>query len=536
MVYRLSACLALLIVGVIAIRTLVSRRKSFLRNLQGPKSQSFWLGNERDLSYQNEVGDIELKWMRSYGSVWRRTACLGEDHLMVADPKALQYILHGSGYHFPKRADVVQFYKMIAGRGLLWAHGKVHQRQRRILNPAFSAPQIKSLLPVFQNVASKLVQKWKDEVIPSDPSGTPMVNVCPWLNRTTLDIIGEAGFDFQFGSLDNAQAPLVQLFESWVTLHTLYPSELGLVFKSTWKYLPEWLLDLFWYLPRHELRQSRLFLEFLRGLSRTIVEKGMIKNEGNDMMSALLRANGSKDHNSTMSIDEVVDQIAILLITGHHTVAGSTIWFLWEIAKHPEDQERIRSEIASARAKNVSGGDLTVADLESMVFTTAAIQESLRLHPLFWMLAREAERDDVIPLAFPVTTKSGEQISAIPVQKGTHVDIAIDVYHRLPAVWGEDADQWNPQRFLDPERTKQATVGAYSNLLNFSGGIRGCIGWRFSVLEMQVIATSLLENFEISLPPQNEQTRVFRKPGGTMAPMMNGVEGAWMGLVIKPLR
>lgn len=49
---------------------------------------------------------------------------------------------------------------------------------------------------------------------------------------------------------------------------------------------------------------------------------------------------------------------------------------------------------------------------------------------------------------------------------------------------------------------------------------------------MQVIATTLLENFKISLPTQNEKTRVYRKPSGLMSPMIEGVRGAWMGLVI----
>jgi len=54
----------------------------------------------------------------------------------------------------------------------------------------------------------------------------------------------------------------------------------------------------------------------------------------------------------------------------------------------------------------------------------------MRLHPIVYWLVREAGRDDVIPLASPITTKSGERISSIPVMKGTTIDIAIDVYNR----------------------------------------------------------------------------------------------------------
>jgi hypothetical protein len=54
----------------------------------------------------------------------------------------------------------------------------------------------------------------------------------------------------------------------------------------------------------------------------------------------------------------------------------------------------------------------------------------MRVHPIVYRLIREAGRDDVIPLAFPSTTKSGKQINSIPVMKGTAIDIAIDVYNR----------------------------------------------------------------------------------------------------------
>jgi hypothetical protein len=54
----------------------------------------------------------------------------------------------------------------------------------------------------------------------------------------------------------------------------------------------------------------------------------------------------------------------------------------------------------------------------------------MRLHPIVYALGREASRDDIIPLAFPTTTKAGKQITSIPVTKGTTIDIAIDVYNR----------------------------------------------------------------------------------------------------------
>jgi cytochrome P450 len=62
-----------------------------------------------------------------------------------------------------------------------------------------------------------------------------------------------------------------------------------------------------------------------------------------------------------------------LLFAGHSTSSLSLDWYLWEIAKHPEAQERIRAEIAATRAKSGSR-ELSTADLDSMAFMQATLK------------------------------------------------------------------------------------------------------------------------------------------------------------------
>ena len=100
------------------------------------------LGHEKDIHYQNEVGDLDFQWMRQYGTAWRVGGCLGvghvdrlspchcsrstiiqEDVLMLADPKGLQHILQGSAYNYPKSGEDRQFLRLMTGDGLAWVHG-----------------------------------------------------------------------------------------------------------------------------------------------------------------------------------------------------------------------------------------------------------------------------------------------------------------------------------------------------------------------------------------------------------------------------
>ena len=69
-------------------------------------------------------------------------------------------------------------------------------------------------------------------------------------------------------------------------------------------------------------------------------------------------------------------EYSTLLLAGHDTTANTLTWFLWEVAKHPESQDRIRAEIKAVRAQN-GEERLSPADLDNMVYTQAALKVSL---------------------------------------------------------------------------------------------------------------------------------------------------------------
>lgn len=140
-----------------------------------------------------------------------------------------------------------------------------------------------------------------------------------------------------------------------------------------------------------------------------------------------------------------------MLVAGHDTTASSLTWLLYELSKHPEDQQRIRDEIKIARANAEARGDddLLPSDFNNMNFTNAVIkvclplvldilfsssfvsQEGLRLHPIVPLLVREADSDDVIPLSQPIETRSGKIINEIPISKGQGITASICAYNRL---------------------------------------------------------------------------------------------------------
>ncbi|KAG2058507.1 cytochrome P450 [Suillus hirtellus] len=533
MISGVAICLVVLI-AYIAWR---NTQRYNLKDIRGPASHSFWLGSEKVVRNAQQVGDLEFQWARQYGSTWMVKECLGEEVLWTADPRALQYVFHTSGYRFSKRTVVTETTRLFTGESILTADAVDHQRHRKIMNPAFGAAQLRTFLPVFRRSAARLSQKWKDIIQLGDKSDGCIVNVSETLSRMTLDVIGEVAFDYRFGVLNDngVDNELVQAFNNLFIDTLLNPSSWDIIFKSTWRFIPQPVLKYLKYLPYKEYRRFATYLQTAIRTGKTIInEKAASTEKGSkDIISILVQSNLMEDARAQLSEREILSQIATLLVAGHDTTASSLTWLLYELSKHPEDQQRIRDEIKAVRTSAAARGDddLLPSDFNNMDFTNAVIKEGLRLHPIVPTLIREADSDDVIPLSQPIETRSGKIINEIPISKGQGITASICTYNRLQSVWGEDADVWNPSRFLDNDREK-SSLGVFANLMTFSAGLRGCIGWRFAVLEMQAVLVELVENFEYRFP---EGVEMVRLNAGLMVPMVEGKmhEGVQMPLEVS---
>lgn len=524
-------------VGVLVWGIQRLRRRS-IRHLRGP-DYGWLMGNALDINLQDQAGDVDFKWLKEYGSAWRMGGPLGDDVLMVADPKALQHILHKSGYHYPKRQDGRVFAEMITGRGIVWASSDEHPRHRKIMNPAFTTPQLRSFLTLFQNSAAKMCGMLESELV-----GKPdeVIKFNDWLMRTTLDIIGESAFDYDYGALEDEENEVSKAFKNMFAESVLYPSKFTIIFRTLWLYVPYSIARLVNYLPFGEYKRFRHTMTVVNKVSKGLIAektKAFQAGEdfsGRDVMSVL--ANLSENPSTRLNAEEMAAQMATLTLAGHDTTANTLTWLFWELAKVPEYQEKMRAEVAEFRKVVVDRGDdnFGIDDLNAMKYCLAAIKETLRMHPIVYQLIRAAGRDDVIPLAYPIVDKNGNTVSSIPVSAGQGIMISICSYQRMKEVWGEDADTWNAERWFDLDLKKMINVGPFSNLVSFSGGIRACIGWQFSLIEMQALVATLLESFKFELPP--DKPEIVRMPSGLMGPMVRGKfhEGFAMPLKVTPLK
>ncbi|PIL24888.1 cytochrome P450 [Ganoderma sinense ZZ0214-1] len=514
-----------------------------LRKVRGPPSPSWWMGHLQQVNHQFEVGDLDGQWVREYGTVWRTKGIMGEDELVVADPKALQHIFHKSGYRFPKSAIARQITREIAGEGILYAMDRDHSRIRKIMNPAFTASQLKSFLPLFRSSAQKLGQKWRD-ILATTANSSERVNVQAWLARCTLDVIGEVGFDIQCGALDDSLNPVMKAYKNMFSDAIPFPSNFTLLFRSFWHWIPMPILKFVQYIPTKDHTRFRQTLKVINDFAKSLIEEkteAVLSGAGEkekDIMSILVKANASEDPKSRLTDEEMMSQMATFLLAGHETTASVLTWLLYELARHPEYQQKMRDEVRAIRARVAERGDadFSVADLDAMTYCFAAMKEVLRLHPIVYTLGRVASRDDVLPLASPITNADGEVVSEVAVPKGTSVVISIWAYNRLPSIWGADADEFNPHRFIEHEKMGATYVGVTSNLMTFSAGMQACLGWRFAMIEMQAILVEMIEHFEFAIP--EDKPEIVRFPAGLVAPLVKSEMhlGPQMPLRISPVQ
>ncbi|KAK1221467.1 hypothetical protein PQX77_015701 [Marasmius sp. AFHP31] len=428
---------------------------------------------------------------------------------------------------------------------LIWTSqsGEDHKRHRRVLSPAFSINHMRQFLPLFQGHVAHLAEKWNNQL-----QGTSTtIDIIPWFHKTALDIIGESAFGYYFGALENKPNELTKtLYKLEETGLNITPLTTFLMALQRWtpssfaslqaKYFP---LDFQLVAQRYLQLSNEKAKEVMKEAGLDIGELDQNESVGSsnerDVLSVLVRANREEDPKKRLSEAEILAQMTTLIQAGHHTSGYSLSWIFYELSAHPEDQAKVYREIKQARERNP--GEFTSADYDSMAHLMLVLKETLRLHPVLATLEREASKNDVLLLDFPVISEKGTPMHEVLVQKGQRIRVDISSYNRLESVWGEDADKWNPQRHVrmdsEPEEKKQAQVGLFGNMLTFSGGPKGCIGWRFALMEMQAIVTGLLERFEFSIPPDLE---IEATSPGLIVPGVKGKEeeGPQLPLRITP--
>ena len=170
-----------------------------------------------------------------------------------------------------------------------------------------------------------------------------------------------------------------------------------------------------------------------------------------------------------------------VLIAGRETTAALLVNLFFTLSRRPDIQSRLRSEIASLSRQDTH----SLEKIKNLRYVRAFVNESLRLYPIIPANEREASADTVLPLG---GGKDGK--GPLFIAKGDLVSWHLYSMHRRKDIYGEDAEEFNPDRWIDLEGKKGIRPGwAY---LPFNGGPRICIGRELLFLFLSPFPSSLL--------------------------------------------
>lgn len=302
--------------------------------------------------------------------------------------------------------------------------------------------------------------------------------------RCTLDSIFKVGFGVDLNCLDGSSGEGTEFMKA-------FDESNALVY---WRYA-----DPFWKLKRisnigseaslkKNIKVIDDFVHNLISTKRNLLGMQQDSNEKEDILSRFLLA--SEKDPDEMDDQYLRDIILNFMIAGKDTSANTLSWFFYLLCKNPLIQEKILQEVrdVASNQKNETNIDdfvakLTDETLEKMHYLHAALTETLRLYPAVPVDGRCAEIDDILPDGYRV--KKGDGVYYMAYAMG-----------RMPSIWGENAEEFRPERWLENGNFQPESPFKF---IAFHAGPRICLGKDFAYRQMKIVSVALLRFFRFNL-------------------------------------
>ena len=358
--------------------------------------------------------------------------------------------------------------------------------------PAFNFRHVKELYPIFWSKSQEMVTCIEAQLRKQSPDNE--VEVAEWGSRATLDIIGVAGMGQDFNALADPDTELNKVYR-----HIFQPSQSARILSVLQFFIPLAVLQR---LPLKRNDDVFAASQLARETSRQLIRKKKERLEKKeamdpDIISVALESGAFTD-------EKLVDNMMPFLAAGHETTASAFTWAVYLMCQKLEVQKRLREVIHSKISSLSDSMDHT--KLDSIEYLHAVCEEVLRLYAPVPITLRDTARDTTIIGQF--------------VPKGTKVIMSPWAINHNKQLWGDDAEDFNPDRWMAPGQANSG--GAVSNYANltFLHGPRSCIGQRFAVAELACLIAAFVGKFEFEMVDPDEEIEV---KGGITARPRNGV-------------
>ncbi len=377
--------------------------------------------------------------------------CLGRWMFVINVPAGVQQVMVTNGKNYPKSPISRQTLKPLLGNGLFVSEGELWQRQRKISSPVGHSNRLAGYADTVIREGQAMLADWRRR--PADSE----IDVSEAFTILTADVICQLMFSYRLGDKVHT---LYDSFQEYTATH-------GRMHLAELLGLPDWL-------PRPGMLKGRRAVKKFDSVIHDIIAasrdaNGDIPDNLIQMLVAYRDENGKP-----MPPSLIRDEVASIFLAGHETTALTVGWAFYLLELHPDIEARLHAELDRV----LGGRTPTFADVPSLVFTRAIIDETLRLYPPVHVFSKQAVAADEI---------CGQKI---PV--GSYITISSWVLHRHKLLW-EDPDAFKPDRFL-PENSDKIIPFSY---IPFGAGARVCLGKHLGLLESVLLLAMIAQSFKL---------------------------------------
>ncbi len=378
-----------------------------------------------------QLGDypaFSRRMVAKYGHVYRNHS-MGGRSVALHGPDANELVMFDRDKIFSSEQGWGPVLNLLFPRGLMLMDFEKHRADRKVLSVAFKPEPMRHYADSLNAGIRDRVASWSGKTFKFYPA----------IKELTLDLAATSFLGIPFGpeanKVNKAFVDMVQASIGIVRVPLPFTA-MGRGAKGR-----AYLVDYF---------------------SRMVPERREGEGEGEDIFSQICRARD--DNGQHLSVDAIVDHMNFLMMAAHDTITSSVTTLVWQLARHPEWQDKLREEMLAVAPAGEGVGHNSLGELE---LTEWAFKEALRLVPPVPSFPRRALKD---------FEYGGYRIPA-----GTIVGVSPGFTHMMDEHWPEP-EKFDPMRF-SPEVARARHKYAW---VPFGGGAHMCLGLHFAYMQAKI--------------------------------------------------
>ncbi|MDC0256000.1 cytochrome P450 [Bacteriovoracales bacterium] len=420
-----------------------------------PGPSGHWLlGSLKE--YKNNILEFFLDSVDEYGDLVKIR--LGpRSAYLVRNASLVERVLKTKSKIYSKNTPGLKRVKEALKNGLLTTWGDEWRRQRRISQQAFRKNKIEAFSTDFLNSAEKTRQVWNLKLKEGNT-----IDITESMMRNTLQSAVTTMFSDSVGNETK------EIIGDFGVLNEVANLRIPRVFN-----LP------LWFPTGENIRYSNANKNLHSILGTLIKKRRESGHKFEDLLGLLMNAK-DEETGSSFTDEELRYQLLTVLMGGVDTSANTLAFAFHQLAKYPEEVEKIRKEANEAFVeKGVS--------FEKLDYTKMFVNEVFRLFPPVPIFGRVALEED--------------EWSGFKIPKGMLLITSPFVVQRNPEYW-PDPERFNPERHLPALWKKRPPFSFFP----YSGGPRICIGMGYAQIQLPLTIAYLVRYFDFY--PVNEEFKL----------------------------